>query len=199
MLYNKGDFAMKKAIALISACVLAAALLSGCGSGGSASSGSASSPAASSSATTSCATSSPGTTSGTTSETTSGTTYQKADLDKVLDACKSFEPDSAGGSLKSAAAAAGLVEFSARNATDANLKALGNDVESWYNGLTQTDKNQLKNNWQEIYQDAQAIVADPSSTKDLLTDAGVTTDFSKMDLSTGISVCNLLDSLMKNT
>jgi len=179
---------MKKAIAILSVCVLSAALLAGCASSSSTSAGSASAAVSSAAASgASSAASSAGTVS-----------YEKADLDQVLDACKSFEMDSAGGSLKSADAAAGLVEFSAKNAVGANIKALGDDVESWYNGLTDADKTLLKKNWSDIYQDAQAIVADPSSQAGLLSDAGVTTDFSKMDLSTGISVCNLLDSLMKN-
>ena len=114
----------------------------------------------------------------------------------MLDACCSYETGTAGSSLQAVKAASGLVSFSAKNMTDANVKAIGDDIQKWYDALSTDKKTSLKANWDEIYQDAQKLVADPSSMKDALSDAGVDTDFTSMDLTTGISAANCVNSLV---
>jgi|GEM_PF-3017447 len=126
----------------------------------------------------------------------SETAYSAQELTDALDACCSYETGTAGSSLQAVKAASGLVSFSAKNMTDANLKAIGDDIQKWYDALSTDKKASLKANWDEIYQDAQKLVADPTSMKDALSDAGVDTDFSSMDLTTGISAANCVNSLV---
>jgi len=126
----------------------------------------------------------------------SETAYSAQELTDALDACCSYETGTAGSSLQAVKAASGLVSFSAKNMTDANRKAIGDDIQKWYDALSTDKKASLKANWDEIYQDAQKLVADPSSMKDALSDAGVDTDFTSMDLTTGISAANCVNSLV---
>lgn len=184
---------MKKTLAILTALTLSAALLAGCSAGGSAKTSAAPSTTPSAAVTTAPETQTPSPA----ATATPAASYSKDDLKAALDGCVSYEADSAGGSLKAASAAAALVTFSAQNASQDNLDAISADLNDWYSGLTDTEKTQLKANWSDLYTDAQNLVADPAGQADLLSDAGVTTDFSKMDLTNGISLCNMIDSLMQ--
>jgi hypothetical protein len=124
-------------------------------------------------------------------------TYSEQDLADALDACLNTDAGSAGSSLKAASAAAKLVEFSAKNMLGDNVTPIGDAIQKWYDGLDATKRSALKDAWSEIYQDAQDLVADPAKMKDQLSDAGVTTDFTAMDLTTGISAANCIDSALK--
>ena len=97
----------------------------------------------------------------------------------VLDGFVDFAADTAGGSLKSARAAAVLVEYLSYADIDA---ATATD---WMAGLTQDQHDLLDTNWAGILDNAQNITADPASQADLLSSAGVTTDFEGMVL-TGV-------------
>jgi hypothetical protein len=122
--------------------------------------------------------------------------YSEQELTDALDACCSFESGTSGSSLQAISAASELVSFSAKNMSETNVKAIGDDIQKWYDALDADKKDTLKANWDEIYEDAQKLVADPASMKDALSDAGVTTDFASMDLSTGISAANCVNSLL---
>ena len=87
----------------------------------------------------------------------------------VLDGFVDFSADTAGGSLKCARAAAVLVEYLSCDDID----------------LTQDQRDLLDINWAGILANAQNIAADPASQTDLLSCAGVTTDFTGMVL-TGV-------------
>ena len=97
----------------------------------------------------------------------------------VLDGFVDFAADTAGGSLKSARAAAVLVEYLSYADIDA---AAATD---WMADLTQDQHDLLDTNWAGILANAQNIAADPASQADLLSSAGVTTDFTGMVL-TGV-------------
>ena len=97
----------------------------------------------------------------------------------VLDGFVDFAADTAGGSLKSARAAAVLVEYLSSDDIDA---ATATD---WMTNLTQDQHDLLDTNWAGIFDNAQNIAADPASQADLLASAGVTTDFESMVL-TGV-------------
>ena len=97
----------------------------------------------------------------------------------VLDGFVDFAADTAGGSLKSARAAAVLVEYLSYADIDA---ATATD---WMADLTQDQHDLLDTNWAGILANAQNIAADPASQADLLSSAGVTTDFTGMVL-TGV-------------
>ena len=97
----------------------------------------------------------------------------------VLDGFVDFSADTAGGSLKSARAAAVLVEYLSCADIDASTAA------DWMTDLTQDQRDLLDINWAGILANAQNIAADPASQTDLLSCAGVTTDFTGMVL-TGV-------------
>ena len=94
----------------------------------------------------------------------------------VLDGFVDFAADTAGGSLKTARAAAALVEYLSYADIDT---AVASD---WKNGLTQDQQQLLELNWSGILANAQDIVNDPASQADLLSSAGVTTRFEEMTL-----------------
>lgn len=97
----------------------------------------------------------------------------------VLDGFVDFAADTAGGSLKSARAAAVLVEYLSCADIDASTAA------DWMTDLTQDQRELLDINWAGILANAQNIAADPASQTGLLSSAGVTTDFTGMVL-TGV-------------
>ena len=98
-----------------------------------------------------------------------------AQLD-VLNGFVDFAADTAGGSLKTARAAAALVEYLSYADIDTTTAA------DWMNSLTQDQQNLLALNWSGILANAQDIVKDPASQADLLSSAGVTTHFEDMTL-----------------
>ena len=97
----------------------------------------------------------------------------------VLDGFVDFSADTAGGSLKCARAAAVLVGYLSCADIDASTAA------DWMTDLTQDQRDLLDINWAGILANAQNIAADPASQTDLLSCAGVTTDFTGMVL-TGV-------------
>ena len=103
----------------------------------------------------------------------SGTTYEQRN---VLDGFVDFAADTAGGSLKSARAAAVLVEYLSYADIDAATAA------DWMAALPQDQRDLLDTNWAGILDNAQNIASDPASQADLLASAGVTTDFTGMVL-----------------
>lgn len=96
----------------------------------------------------------------------------------VLDGCIAFEADSAGGSLKTAVAASGLVVFLAET-PPADLPG---ETQAWQQELTAAEQQTLDANWPGVYRCAQELCADPAAQQDLLDTAGVTTDFTALDL-----------------
>lgn len=107
-------------------------------------------------------------------------TRQDAAYRDVLDRCVSYEGGTAGASLKTAQAAAGLVEFLAAD-TDEALS--GESAAAWRAALSDTQSAALDENWPGIYLCAVSLCDDPAAQAGLLADAGVETDFSAMDLS----------------
>lgn len=94
----------------------------------------------------------------------------------VLDQLVDFGADTAGGSLKTAKAAAVLVEYLSCSDLDADVMA------DWCTGLTDDQKELLDLNWPGILSEAEAICGDPAGEADELITAGVTTDFENMAL-----------------
>lgn len=105
-------------------------------------------------------------------------------LGALLDNCVSYETGTAGGSLKTAKAAADLVALLARDAP-ADLRG---EADAWRQGLDAGREETLQANWPAISLQARAIADDPAGCADLLATAGVTTDFTAMDLG-GIGSC----------
>ena len=99
-----------------------------------------------------------------------------AEQRSVLDGCVDFAADTAGGSLKSARAAAVLVEYLSYADIDAATAA------DWMAALPQEQQALLDTNWSGILENAQSIASDPASQADLLASAGVTIDFESMVL-----------------
>ena len=100
-------------------------------------------------------------------------------LTVVLNGCIAYEVDSAGGSLKTAIAAADLVVYLAEEDVPADL---GGETAAWQQSLDTDSQATLDANWPGVYACAEGICQDLDSQQGLLDDAGVTTDFSAMDL-----------------
>lgn len=94
----------------------------------------------------------------------------------VLDQFVEFGADTAGGSLKTAKAAAGLVEYLSVSDLEVGV------MTDWRAGLTDDQRELLDLNWPGILSEAQAIAADPAGQADELASAGVETDFTNMEL-----------------
>lgn len=95
----------------------------------------------------------------------------------VLNGFVDFAADTAGGSLKTARAAADLVEYLSSADIDETTAT------DWMAGLTQDQLALLELNWSDILYKAQNIVSDPAGQADLLASAGVSADFETMELS----------------
>lgn len=94
----------------------------------------------------------------------------------VLDGLVDFGADTAGGSLKTAKAAAVLVEYlSVSDLEDGTTTA-------WLAGLSDDEQARLDLNWPGILAEARAICEDPAAQQELLDTAGVETDFPVMEL-----------------
>lgn len=94
----------------------------------------------------------------------------------MLDGLVDFGADTAGCSLKTARAAAVLVEYlSAAEFEDGT-------ADTWRAGLSGDAQERLALNWPGILAEAQAICADPAACADELASAGVETDFPGMEL-----------------
>ena len=100
-------------------------------------------------------------------------------LTVVLNGCIAYEVDSAGGSLKTAIAAADLVVYLASEDVPADL---GGETAAWQQSLDTDSQATLDANWPGVYACAEGICQDLDSQQGLLDDAGVTTDFAAMDL-----------------
>jgi len=163
---------MRKSIALLLG--LSLATLTACGQA-SGNSGAASSDAASAVISEAASDAAPATAETPAASSRDTTTEQRNVLDGFVD----FAADTAGGSLKSARAAAVLVEYLSCADIDASTAA------DWMTDLTQDQRDLLDINWAGILANAQNIAADPASQTGLLSSAGVTTDFTGMVL-TGV-------------
>ena len=100
-------------------------------------------------------------------------------LTVVLNGCIAYEVDSAGGSLKTAIAAADLVVYLAEEDVPADL---GGETAAWQQSLDTDSRATMDANWPGVYACAEGICQDLDSQQGLLDDAGVTADFAAMDL-----------------
>ena len=105
----------------------------------------------------------------------------------VLDGLVDFGADTAGCSLKTARAAAGLSVLDVRAAAVLVEYLSASEFEdgtadTWRAGLSGDAQERLALNWPGILAEAQAICADPAACADELASAGVETDFPGMEL-----------------
>lgn len=108
----------------------------------------------------------------------------------VLDGLVDFGADTAGCSLKTARAAAALVEYlSASEFEDGTAN-------TWRAGLSGDAQERLALNWPGILAEAQAICADPAACADELASAGVETDFPGMELGSVPDKLTALDAVL---
>ena len=124
--------------------------------------------------------------------------YTAAGLTRVLDGFVAYESGTAGGSLKAAIAAADVVRYTAQygKGHDAEIRA---DAENWKNGLDADKKALLDENWPDICYTAKSITEDPEKTREMLADAGVTEDFSGVDLETASACVDILNEVFGGT
>ena len=125
---------------------------------------------------------------------TSGTAYSAEGLNKALDGMLTVENGTAGGSLQTAQSAAALVEFAAACGTDS--ATLGADTKAWLDSLTDSQREDLKETWKNVCERAHGICDDYDGSKGVLADAGVTTDFSALDMSGVDAFLNTVNSVI---
>ena len=124
--------------------------------------------------------------------------YTASGLTRVLDGFVAYESGTAGGSLKAAMAAADVVRYTAQygKGHDAEIRT---DAENWKNGLDADKKALLDENWPDICYTAKSITEDPEKTREMLADAGVTEDFSGVDLETASACVDILNEVFGGT
>ena len=93
-------------------------------------------------------------------------------LTAALDACVSFGEGEAGVSLKTAIAAAHLLNWAEANARDSSIDAMAQHLESWLAGLEAERQSLFWANWPSIDGQAWAILRDMPGQLPLLADAG---------------------------
>lgn len=96
------------------------------------------------------------------------------ELAAALDLCIAYGQAEAGVSLKTAAAAAALVEWSEANAAGIDGDTLAVLVADWVSSLDETDYEKFWSNWTELDTFCRDLIKDPAAQADLLGDAGVT-------------------------
>lgn len=93
-------------------------------------------------------------------------------LSAALDGLVQFGPGEAGVSLKSAIAAAGLLDWAEANAPASAIPAMTAHAERWLAGKTPDEQALFWLNWPEVNDLAQAIARDMGGHRGLLEDAG---------------------------
>lgn len=120
--------------------------------------------------------------------------YTQAGLTETLDQVVAFAADTAGGSLKTMIAAGQLVSFAAD--CEGVPDTLAEDAAAWADGLDADQKELLALNWPGVRDAAKSIAEDPEGQAELLATAGVTTDFTAMDLETVPDFLTALDGAL---
>lgn len=130
-----------------------------------------------------------------TGESAAGEPARQQALWVVLDGCIAYEIDAAGGSLKTARAAAALVVYLAGDGVPADLYGA---TKSWQQGLDGDQQATLDANWPQVCRCARDICGDPAAQQGLLDDAGVTEDFGAMDLEDVPAQLDTMDEAIQN-
>lgn len=125
-----------------------------------------------------------------TASTVTSAVGENAAQKEVLDGFISYGADTAGGSLKSARAAAALVVYLRDGDIPADAAA------DWRTGLSEEQEALLVLNWPDILANAKAICTDPAGQADLLASAGVDTDFTEMELDGVPEKLDVLDGVL---
>lgn len=124
--------------------------------------------------------------------------YTAEGMTRVLDSYVSYEAGTAGGSLKAAMAAAETVRYASLYGKG-HAQEIRAEAENWKKGLDAEKQALLAENWPDICYTAKSITADPEKTRGLLADAGVTEDFSGIDLETASACVDTLNEVFGGT
>ena len=98
-------------------------------------------------------------------------------LTAALENCVSFGEGEAGVSLKTAIAAAELLNWAEANARDSSIDAMAAHLEGWLAGQEAERQSLFWANWPAIDEQAWAIVRDMAGQRALLADAGDPQDY----------------------
>lgn len=117
-----------------------------------------------------------------------------AGLTLALDDCLAYEADSAGGSLKTAIAADGLVRcLACYSGSEADLTAC---AVRWHDGLDAEEQALLALNWPGVRGTARSITDGDEAVRGLLADAGVDGDYTGVDLPAAADGMDALDAVL---
>lgn len=117
-----------------------------------------------------------------------------AGLTLALDGCLAYEADSAGGSLKTAIAADGLVRcLACYGGSEADLTAC---AVRWHDGLDAEEQALLALNWPGVRGTTRSITDGDEAVQGLLADAGVDGDYTGVDLPAAADGMDALDAVL---
>lgn len=117
-------------------------------------------------------------------------------LSQALDPILDYGQGTAGGSLKNVSYAAGLLDWWEESQKNDPLADPAKELEEWYGGLSQEQKDTFWENWEYIRSHGQALTQDPSSLSDLMESAGVTKDYTGLKDSYN-TLFDAIDDLME--
>lgn len=100
-------------------------------------------------------------------------------LTAALEGCVSFGEGEAGVSLKTAIAAADLLDWAEANAKDSSIDAMAAHLGGWLAGLDPERQSQFWANWPMVEEQAWAMVRDLPGQLPLLADAGDPQDYDR--------------------
>lgn len=115
------------------------------------------------------------------------------ELAEALDACVGYGQGEAGVSLKSMAAAAGLLEWTEACAADIDEDTLAVLVADWISGLDELNYEKFWGNWSQLDGLCRLLIQDPTAQAGLLEDAGVTLSKSSYSLDNYTKLSNAVN------
>ncbi len=92
----------------------------------------------------------------------------------LMDDCADVAPGTAGTSLRTAAAAAGLLDWEEEQADSLSGENIKDLMESWKENRTEDDWAYLQESWNQVAASMREIAADPEGQAELVEDAGYT-------------------------
>lgn len=115
------------------------------------------------------------------------------ELAAALDACAGYGQAEAGVSLKSVAAAAGLLEWSEAHAEDVDQDTLAVLVADWLSGLDELETEKFWGNWTQLEGLGRRLIEDPDSLAGEMESAGVTLSQTSYSLDKFTLLCNAVN------
>lgn len=102
-----------------------------------------------------------------------GPEWDEQELYAALEQCAAYGPGEAGATLKTVAAACGMLDWAEANPAVPADEELTRHIEGWLNEREPDTRELFWENWPGIDRQAQEILADPEGCRELIESAGV--------------------------